>query len=204
LWNSLSPAGEVLFPSNDEDPGGFLMLRKKAGPESIEDNFILVGRVTRPQALKGDFRVQPEATDLSLFEAEMDLWFQKPDGQMESLKIERVRIHSGRLVLKVEGIDTVEQAEARRGQWLCFDESDLPELEEDSFYYSDLIGCEVKLPDNQSLGQVTGIRPGAAGDLIVIGSGKEEKLIPAVREYVTEINLTENVIVVDPPEGLFE
>jgi len=166
------------------------------------EELVVVGCITRPQALGGRFRVQAEVDDPAVFRSGRPLWTGPPGAPLERLEVEEVEVRPKGLLFKVKGIDTVEQVEKYRGQLLYMEPGDLPELPEDSFYYYELVGCQVVLPDGSVIGRVKEVQPGAMGDLIVVRQGEEETLIPAAKEFVKSVDLAHGLIRVDLPEGL--
>ncbi len=121
-----------------------------------------------------------------------------------------VHWHSGTLLLRLEGVDSREDAEAVRNTELLVDVADLPEIDDpDSYYDHQLVGLSARLPDGSVLGEVTAVRH-EAQDLLVVrtGAGGEavagEHLVPFVAAIVPTVDLDGGFLVVDPPEGLLE
>lgn len=166
------------------------------------DALVLVGKVTRPQALRGWFRVLPEADDLEVFAPGRDIWMAARNRSIEAYRIEHVEIRQRIVLLKVAGIDSIEAVEPYRGQLIYLDQETLPPLPEDSFYYFELAGCRVILEDESELGIIHEVQAGSGGDLIVVRQGDREILIPAAREFVKSVSIAEKIVVVELPEGL--
>ena len=180
---------------------------ERSSPEVKDETskeLIVVGRITRPKGLRGELRVLPDVDDVALFSPGLSLYLTAAGRPPELFAIEHVEIRSKLVVLKFQGIDTIEDAERYRGSLLYAREETLPELPVDSFYYYELVDCQVVLSDESPLGVVKEIRPGAAGDLVVVRTEEREVLIPAAAEFIKEIDLDAMKIVVDPPEGLLE
>jgi 16S rRNA processing protein RimM len=113
--------------------------------------------------------------------------------------VEGARQHRTRFLVKFEGSESREHAERLRGA--LFVRSDqVRELEADEYWPHDLIGCEVVTTTGDSVGEVSRIVPGAAQDLMVVGS--DEALIPMVKEIVVSVDTGARRVVIDPPEGL--
>lgn len=171
-------------------------------PPQEDEERVLVGQITRPQALKGWLRVKPEVDDWELLKPGLPVWTGLPGKIPVRFDVEAVRIQPKCLVMKLQGIDTIDDAERLRGQLLYVEKELLPPLEEDSFYYYELVGCQVELPDKTIVGEVEEVRPGAAGDLIVVKKEGKELLVPAVKDIVKSVDITNRLIVIDPPAGL--
>lgn len=103
-----------------------------------------------------------------------------------------------------EGVPDRNAAEALRGATLAVPWQELPALAEDEFYYEQLRGYEVVLPDGRPIGTVAGVFETNVPVLVVRGEGDREHLIPVVDEIVVRMDHAAGRIEVDPPEGLLE
>lgn len=110
----------------------------------------------------------------------------------------------GSVRLMLEGIIDVSGAEALIGKTVFADESDLPPLEENEFYYRDVIGCEVFLTDNTRVGIVEDIIVTGANDVFVVRGGGKEVLVPVIEDVVKELDPAAKRIVIDPMPGLLD
>ena len=124
-----------------------------------------------------------------------------------TVRIEFFRRQHGRFVLKLDGIDSIEDAEKIVGAELRIPEAELPAAEEGSFYTFHLRGCRVYAVHggvDDYIGDVTDIVDGGGTQLLQIGSGKDETLIPFAESIVRKIDLAARRIEVELPEGLRE
>jgi 16S rRNA processing protein RimM len=124
-------------------------------------------------------------------------------GNGRELVIESSRVHRNRLLVKFEGVDDRDTAEALRGG-LYVSSSQLRSLESDEFWEHDLVGCEVIRVDGISVGHVSRIVPGAAQDLLEVATEHGPRLVPMVKEIVGSVDLDARRVVIDPPEGLID
>ena len=122
----------------------------------------------------------------------------------QSFRITLTRPVAGGLGARVSGVTTKEQADGLKGVSLYVDRSQLPNLPDDEFYHSDLIGLEVRDSGGSLLGRVSAVHNHGAGDLLEVAGGQHGKalLLPFTRAVVPTVDLTAGRIVVDPPEGL--
>lgn len=102
----------------------------------------------------------------------------------------------------ISGVETREQAEALKGTDLYVPREALPELEDDDgYYYADLIGLKVQLPDGGELGQVLNMHDFGAGDIMEVRyseSGKTD-MLPFNDDTVPEVNLQAGYLVYNKP-----
>jgi 16S rRNA processing protein RimM len=105
-------------------------------------------------------------------------------------------------VFALKGIDCLEAAREIVGARVHVRREELPAPEEDEYFVADLVGCAVATADGVSIGHVAGVVSGPAHDWLEIRrAGGEEVLLPAVSEFVREVDVAGRRIVVAPPEG---
>ncbi len=118
----------------------------------------------------------------------------------EDLTIEKVRNQGPKLLVRFLGVDDRTAAEQLRGTELRVP----PTTEEDAWYTHELQGLAVVDLQGNTLGTVVGIHPLPAQDLLIVDTGDTEVLVPLVEQIVPTVDLGQQTVVVDPPEGLFE
>lgn len=155
-----------------------------------------VGVVTRPHGVRGELRVvlhQPGST--ALLDAEK-VWL---DG--EPHRVIKARAASDAVLLQVAGIDDRDAAGELRGAPVEVAREAL-DIEPGEVLLADLTGCEVVTVAGERWGEVARVETGAQDRLVVIGDGGRERQLPLVDEFVVEIDLDAQRIVIDPPDGL--
>ncbi len=169
------------------------------------DGLVLVGRVARAHGNKGQVIVNPD-TDFPAerFRIGRRVFVRAPDGRPEERVISSVRFHQGRPVLGLQGVATIDEAEALAGAELRVPESDLAALPEGSYYHHELVGCEVRRQNGTVVGTVKGIEGPMAGSTLVVEGRHGEVLIPLASEICVSVDPKQRVIVIEPPEGLVE
>jgi 16S rRNA processing protein RimM len=165
---------------------------------------VVVGRIGRPHGVRGEVTVEVRTDDPELRFVPGAVLRTDP-AERGPITIAGVHWHSGTLLLRLEGVDSREAAEAVRNTELLVDVADLPEIEDpDSYYDHQLVGLTVRMPDGTELGEVTVIRHEAQDLLVVRRPEGGELLIPFVSAIVPTVDLDGGFVVVDPPEGLLE
>jgi 16S rRNA processing protein RimM len=165
---------------------------------------VLVGRIARPHGHRGQVIVDP-ATDFpeERFAAGAILHTLR-DGRPGTVTIAAMRIHQGRPVLALEGIETMNEAELLAGLELRVPESELTALPEGTYYEHDLIGCRLVTTDGREVGTVRTIEGGGGMIRLIAGSGRGEIQVPLVHEICVMIDVVHKRIMIDPPEGLLD
>ena len=162
---------------------------------------ICVGAFGGAYGVAGEMRLKSFCAEPEAIAAYGPLYTE--DGS-QSFIIRLTRPVAGGLGVRASGVTTKEQADALKGVSLYVDRSQLPNLPDDEFYHSDLIGLEVRDTGGVLLGQVSAVHNHGAGDLLEITGGgrKQALLLPFTLAVVPTVDLTSGRIVVDPPEGL--
>ncbi|QXD14693.1 ribosome maturation factor RimM [Rhodocaloribacter litoris] len=173
------------------------------------DNLLLVGRVYRAHGIRGEVKVIPETDDPERFTALATVYLGTTPERVVPHRIETVRFQQTRrgllVVLKVEGVDTREAAEALRPLGVFASREDLPPLGEDEFFYSDLVGLRVVAEGEEGIvGHVEDVLELPAHPVLLVRRpGGAEAMVPAVPAFIAAIDFDAGEVVVRPIEGLF-
>ena len=168
----------------------------------MAEDFLLVGHVARAHGNKGQVIVNPE-TDFA--EDRFVVGQTLMVGERAELKrIVTARFHQGRPVVGLEGVETMDDAEALAGAELKVAVADIAPLPEGTFYRHDLVGCEVHDTDGRSIGTVAAVEGPLEASRLVINAPHGEVLIPLVADICVEVNPAARRIRVAAPEGLIE
>jgi 16S rRNA processing protein RimM len=127
-----------------------------------------------------------------------------PDAGREELKIESFWFQNDRIVLKFEGLNTLEDVERLRDAEVCITEEEAVALEEDEFFDWQLAGCRVETADGELLGEVREVMRTGGTEILVVENVDREYLIPFAGSICTDVDVDAKIIKIDPPEGLLE
>ena len=165
----------------------------------MADEKIKIGQIVNAVALRGEVKVY-NYSDPDRFERLDSVLVE--DRRYE---ISKVRYQAANVILKLKGVDDRNAAEALKGKGLYILESELPELPEDTYYIRDLIGMEVVNEAGEKIGVLKDVLQNSAQDVyeIRLESGKPGS-VPAVGEFVKDIDLEAKKIIIRPIEGLFD
>jgi len=172
---------------------------KKQVPEKIK-----IAKVINTHGVRGEVKAIP-LSDFKERYQRLEKVYVQNNNSVTSLKIENVRWHKNNLLFKFKNIDTIEEALHLKKLYLLIDVEDAVELPEDTYYLFEILGLEVfEEFDNRRLGVVVDILQTGANDVYVVRDTPSdgELLIPALKEVIKEINLEENRMTVNLPEGL--
>jgi len=164
----------------------------------------VVGRIARAHGIRGQVIVNLE-TDFPAqrFEPGAEMFVSR-GGRVEALRLASVRFQRDRPVVALDGVQTMNDAEALAGLELRVPKDRLMPLPEGAFYHHDLVGCEIETREGRRVGVVREVEGGAGGSRLVVDGDRGEILIPMAAEICTTVDVGAKRIVVDLPEGLLE
>ena len=172
-----------------------------------EPELILVGKIGAPYGVKGWFKINAFTEDPEgIFE--YSPWLVSLNGQQQTVKVAEWRRHNKGLVAKFEHVDNRNDAEAWLHGEISVSADQLPELEDNDFYWRELKGMQVVALNGYDLGTVSGLMETGSNDVLVVDAnrkdafGKTERLIPFIQdEVIIAVNKEENTIKVDWDPG---
>lgn len=161
---------------------------------------IKIGKIVNTVGLKGEVKVCNYSDSIEIYETIESIYVED-----RLTVIENVRAQKNMVILKLEGADDRNAAEALRGKELYITEDDLPELPEGQYYVRDLIGMSVTEEDGNMLGHVTDVLQNTAQDIFEVESENGKKLlIPKVDQFVLDIDAEKREITVRLIEGMLD
>ncbi|MBO0912986.1 ribosome maturation factor RimM [Streptomyces laculatispora] len=166
---------------------------------------LVVARIGRAHGIKGEVTVEVRTDEPEIRLGPGAVLATEP-ASTGPLTIETGRVHSGRLLLRFEGVRDRTAAEALRNTLLIadVDPEELPEDPEE-FYDHQLMDLDVVLADGTEIGRITEITHLPSQDLFIVERPDgTEVMIPFVEEIVSEIDLEEQRAVITPPPGLID
>jgi 16S rRNA processing protein RimM len=175
-----------------------------------EAAFITIARVMKVQGRRGEVLTELHTDFPERFEQRRTLYAWQPGGQRRQLQLAEYWPHKGGMVLKFEGVDSIEEAEALLRSEIQIPATERAELEAGACYVSDLLGCRVlnfdALNADAELGQVVDVNfgAGAAPLLIVKNEDGREFMIPFVESFTKKLDLQGKRIEMQLPEGMLE
>ncbi|QOV23548.1 ribosome maturation factor RimM [Anabaenopsis elenkinii] len=192
--------------------------KQKITPVPNLDEWLEIGKIVAPQGLSGELRVYPQSDFPERFEVPGTRWLWHPgDREPQPVELLSGRYVEGKnlCVISLAGVENRNQAEALRDYMLLVPASDRPQLGEDEYHVTDLLGILVFIQESGKLvGEVVDVIS-AGNDLLEVEMhegnepGKPEKspktvLIPFVKEIAPVVDLSSRRIEITPPPGLLE
>jgi 16S rRNA processing protein RimM len=168
------------------------------------DDLILVGIVARTHGNKGHVIVNPH-TDFAEERFRPGARFQVRliDGTRLTKDVTAARIHQGRPVIGLDGVESISDAERYSGAELRIGAGEQQPLPAGQYYHHELVGCEVVAEDGTRIGRVTAV-DGEMGRSRLVVSGESRRHEIPLAEDICTVDVAARRIIVRPPVGLLE
>ena len=168
-----------------------------------KDCFFL-GKIVKKYSFKGELLVKLDTDQPELYE-NLDSVFVNLRNSLIPFFIESSQLHKSELLrVKFEDVDTEADADALIKSELYLPLDFLPKLEDDKFYYHEIIGFTIKDMNFGDVGIITGVNDSTAQALFEIDRNGVEILIPMNDHFISKVDKANKTIIVDTPEGLID
>lgn len=165
--------------------------------------FLEIGQIVSTHGVKGELRVNPWCDSPEFMKKFKTLYFDA-NGE-NAVKVIASRPHGNIVIVKLEGIDTVEQAQKLRNKVLFMNRADA-KIKKGDWFIQDLIGCTVFDTDDNSIiyGKLTDVAQTGANDIWYIENNGKEYIIPAIKDVVINVDVENDSIYIRPLKGIFD
>ena len=176
------------------------------------NDLIELGAVSEAQGLQGQVKVRPHSSEPVALLSSKAVWLSiiprrdagvsasVEQASLTQYKVKSAKMHSGNVVMALEGISDRDQALTLKGARILVARDTFPKADSDSYYWVDLIGCNAVNLQNEALGQVIDVTENGAHGVIAIGDASSKaikQLVPFVKEVVQNVDLANKTITLD-------
>lgn len=168
------------------------------------EKYLEIGQIVNTFGIKGQVKIVPFTDDITRFDELKEIYVEKKN-ELKLFQIEQVNYKKNMVILKLKGIETVEEAEKLRNCYLKIDRKDAKKLPKDTYFIVDLLGLDVYTDEGKLLGRVDDIYNAGSSDIYVVKDelGKQI-LLPAIRDVLKEVDLENQKIIVHLIKGLVD
>ena len=162
------------------------------------EQFLEIGQIVNTFGIKGMIKVKAFTDDIQRFSELKEVLIDEKE-----YKIQEVKYHKNMVLLQLEGITKIEEAEKLKNEYLKIKRENAIPLEEDTYFVVDLIGLNVYSDENEYLGELIDIFNTGSNDIYVVR--REEKpqlLLPAIKDVINQIDIENKKIIVHLIKGL--
>jgi len=169
-----------------------------------KDHYVLIGTISRAHGLNGEVKIAPQLKQQEHFHYIERITLIGSDGRMTApLKLLKVRPQGRQFIVKIDTIDTKDEADLTSGMGILLLREDITEHDDQPVLLQQLEGLIVRTKDpDQVLGTVETVVNYGAQDIMIVRDGHQEYLIPILDDIV--VSHDEKQIIIDPPPGLLE
>jgi 16S rRNA processing protein RimM len=157
-------------------------------------DFLSIGQIINTHGIKGEVKVYPLTDDIRRFRKLKEVYI-----DTKVVKILWCKLQSDKVILKLEGVESIEEAQKYKNKYVEVRREDAVELSEGEYFIADLIGCKVLDENSIELGEVYDVIQTPNNDVYWV-KGKTEVLVPALKNIVSNIDVENRKIIIKPLE----
>lgn len=166
------------------------------------EEMFTIGRIVNTHGVKGEMRVKPSTDDIKRFEKLKEVYIMQRE--LKTYEIESIRYHKDFVLLRLKGVETMNDAELLKNSIIKINRKDSLPLGTDEYYMADLYDINVETEEGRYLGVITDILVTGGNDVYVINNKETQKeiLIPAIKQCIKIVDIENNKMIVHLLEGL--
>jgi 16S rRNA processing protein RimM len=170
----------------------------------MEKDLLPIGRVVKPHGVKGKIKVDYFGEDFNHFPLYREVFIKDHVGRLQAYDILEAVPQPPRLILRLKGIERIEEVEPLVGREIFVEKRSLPDLKEGEHYWFEILGMVVETEKGKRIGRVKEIFPTGANDVYVVEGKRREIFLPATEEVIQSIDIKKGRMKVIRMEGLWE
>lgn len=171
----------------------------------MSDQMYNIGKIINTHGIRGEIKVHRISDFDERFEVGETVFVAMENKAPFEVEIVGHRIHKGFDLIFFKGFETINDVEHLKDAYLKITEEQLTELEENEYYYHEIINCDVFLNTGEHVGVIKEILSPGANDVWVIKQVKgKDILIPYIDDVVKEVDIDAQKVIIEPIEGLLD
>jgi 16S rRNA processing protein RimM len=169
----------------------------------VSERLIPLGEIVTTHGIGGWLKLKPYNPQTTVLNPTREVWLEK-DGTRSRREIENSRPYKSQFLIKLSGVDRINDAQPWVGSILYLPERDLDSLLSGEYYHYQVVGLEVFDTKGERIGVIVRTWPTPGGELYVVNGPSKEHLIPAVKEIIEKVDFAAGRMIINPPEGLLD
>lgn len=170
----------------------------------MDNNLLIIGKVLKPHGVEGKLKVLNYTDSPDVFHYADQLYLKEGNGTMTPLHLKSVSSHKMNMILDVDEIENIERAEETRGCHILIDKAKLKKLPDGEYYQYELIGLDVISVSGKKFGKIKELISTGSNDVFIVREGKQEHLVPALKDIIKKIDFEKRQIIIEPIDGMME
>ena len=169
----------------------------------MTEQLVPVGEIVATHGLVGWLKVNPFNPETTAIAGDRQLILEK-DSRRTAQQLESSKRNKRQILIKLRGVDGIDDAQKWVGATLCVDADALEPLAPGQYYHFQVVGFEVYALQGERIGIITRVWSTPGGELYVVQGATTEHLIPAVKEIIEKVDFVAGRVIINPPEGLLD
>lgn len=168
------------------------------------ETLIPLGKITGTHGIRGFLKFHSFSGAVDSLRVGVTVTLKSGEGTLSRLELASVLNHAGKFMISFSGLDDINQVKMLVGSEICLLRSQLPEPEEDEYYWCDLVGLRVATTGGRDLGVIEEIFEAGSSDIYVVRGKDREYMIPAIADVISSVDMKKGLMLVSPLEGLLD
>lgn len=165
-------------------------------------DYTAIGKIINTHGINGEVKIYPYTDDVERFSILKQAYI--GDTKIK-VNLSTVKYHKGLPLVKFKEYNNINDVLKFKEQIIYVDDENRVVLPKNHFFIYDLIDCQVYDMDNNYIGKLVEVMQGASNDIYVVkDDNHKEYLIPAVKEFIEEVNIDKKTVIINPIEGMIE
>lgn len=169
----------------------------------MAEPFVPLGQIVTTHGLEGWMKLHAFNPNTAALSTGVKVMLESPEHRSQ-FTIEGSKPHKSQFLIKLGGVNCIDEAKRWIGSTLSVSEDALDVLKPGQYYHYQVIGFDVVQMSGESVGKIASILTTPAGEIYVVQGAEKEHLIPAVKEFIEEVDFSTGRIVINPPQGLLD
>lgn len=180
---------------------------RTVGPEapvggSAQGRWVAVAEIARPHGVRGEVRLRVYSGDPTLLTRRPPIRLRGADGEIAGATLLSTRHADKALLVRLEGVDDRDAAEAIRGKEVLVERDAFEPLEDDEFYAVDIEGARAEMESGELVGTVTGLGTYPTCDVLLIDRDGTRLEVPLLPQFVASVDTAAKIVKLVTLEGL--
>ena len=172
-------------------------------PAHGDERLVPLGEIVATHGLDGWLKFNPFNPATTALDSIREITLDH-NGARSTHELESSKRHGRQMLIKLKGIDSIDDAQKRVPSMLHVDADALGTLAPGEYYHYQVVGLEVYDLRGERIGVITRTWSTPGGELYVVQGATKEHLIPAVKEIIEKVDFAAGRVIVNPPEGLLD
>lgn len=163
--------------------------------------YTAIGKIINTHGIKGELKIYPLTDDISRFDSLKTAYIGEDKLIVNAVG---VKYNKDMPIIKLNEFNNINEVIKFKNEYLYVDDNNLMKLADDRYFVFDLLDCKVEDIKGDFIGIIKDVIENPSNDTYLIVNDDKEYLVPAVKEFVKDIDIDNKLIIIDPIKGMIE